>query len=262
MNILLIHGNGGASSRFDLFVGRLQAERPEGVAAFIPELPGFEGRPLPTRAVNWETFLQPIQKLIADHSEEPWLFYGHGIGGSLLMEWAGRGFILPSGHRFQPKAVVLHAPIGASLAHRWFPKVMKNRLLRSLIHWMIYQKWLQKRWEKKLFLHPEKIPGNLRDRFFSDYRHCRAFPHFFDLIDEQWYTKTQQKIGGYPFYFLWGVKERVVASKYLHFWKQDFPASAFELVEHWDHFPMLEDPDTFYEKIMERLAAARDQQPI
>ncbi len=259
MNILLIHGNGGASSRFQLFLDKMAAEQPGGIEVFIPQLPGFEGRPLPKGKVAWDIFLQPLQELIEMRADQPWLFYGHGIGGSLLMEWAARDFVLLSGQAFHPDSVVLHAPIGASLAHRWFPKVMKFKGLRSLIHWLIYQKWLQQKWEKKLFLHPKKISSELKDRFFSDYKNCSAFPHFFDLIDEKWYAEVQQKISHFPFYFLWGAKERVVASRFLGYWKKDFPAASFELVEEWDHFPMLEDSGRFFTKIMERAAAAANK---
>jgi pimeloyl-ACP methyl ester carboxylesterase len=50
---------------------------------------------------------------------------------------------------------------------------------------------------------------------------------------------------------MWGDKERVVASKYLDLWKADFPNSEFHLVKDWDHFPMLEQVDSFYEEMVQ-----------
>jgi pimeloyl-ACP methyl ester carboxylesterase len=253
MNVLLIHGNGGASSRFRPFLERLEKEPAPLVKAWVPELPGFEGRPLPEGPVNWEVFLQPLQDVVGDRPDEAWILYGHGIGGSILLEWAGRGFPLGNRPSWQPQGVLLHAPIGASLGHRWFPKVMKVKVMRSLIHWLIYQKWLQKAWEKKLFLQPEQIPGNLRDQFFADYQSCAAFPHFFDLIDEDWYRKVQAQLREQAFHFLWGEEERVVASRFLQYWKDDFPNATFELIPGWDHFPMLETPEAFFQKMMQLL---------
>jgi hypothetical protein len=45
-----------------------------------------------------------------------------------------------------------------------------------------------------------------------------------------------------------------VAADYLRLWKRDFPASNFEVVAAWDHFPMLEQADSFYHKLTEILA--------
>ena len=54
-----------------------------------------------------------------------------------------------------------------------------------------------------------------------------------------------------PFYFLWGGQERVVAANFLDFWRNDYPAAQFEVVTDWDHFPMLETPVAFYNKLMD-----------
>lgn len=249
MNLLLVHGNGGASSRFKLFIAHLEKDDQSLTKAFIPELPGFEGRPIPGGKLDWKGLIRPLQTVISDRHQQEWVLYGHGIGGSILLEWASRGFSLTETVSWEPKAVILHAPIGASLAHRWFPKVMKVRPMRALIHWLIYQKWLQAAWEKKLFLKPDQIPAKLKDQFFRDYRQCKAFPGLFDLIDEAWYAQVRSRLNEYPFRFIWGEKERVVASQFLQYWKNDFPRSHFELIPEWDHFPMLEQPTEFYDKM-------------
>ena len=230
MNLLLLHGNGGANSRFRL-VAELHLERGDrSKTLHLPLLPGFEGRPLVRdKKDEWRPFLEALAHVVSKEAEQEWVFYGHGIGGSILLEWAARNWqYAPEG--FQPKQIVLHAPIGASLEHRFFPKLMKPKPVRKLIHWMIYQPWLRKRWKKKLFLHPERIPRDLIVRFFVDYKNCEAFPLFFDLITPSWYRKVQSKLKDQKFYFLWGEKERVVASQYLDYWRRDFPKSDFEIV--------------------------------
>ena len=105
-------------------------------------------------------------------------------------------------------------------------------------------------WKKRLFLQPEEIDSVILDRFFDDYAQCAAFPVFFDLITVDWYRKVREKIGQEPFHFIWGGKERVVQAKHLGLWKADFSQSTFSVVDDWDHFPMLDDPLDFREKIL------------
>ena len=247
----MVHGNGGASTRFALFQDLLEERGPASLQLRLPELPGFDGRPLPPQAkISWEPFLAPLRALLHSELDEPWIFYGHGIGGSLLLEWAAREWSLSNGSAARPSRVILHGSIGASLEHRLFPQLMRPAPVRALAQWLIHQPLLQQCWERKLFQHPERIPPALRRRFFSDYRHCAAFPVFFDLITPEWYRRVQRKTEHHPFYFLWGDRERVVASRYLRYWRRDFPRATFEVVPGWDHFPMLDHPEAFHQKIV------------
>lgn len=249
MNLLLLHGNGGAASRFQLLLNQFRQQAPT-IHPVIPHLPGFEGRPLPQSNDYWSIFIKSLGDAVRPHQAEPWVFYGHGIGGSILLEWAGRNWDLGHGQRANPQLVILHGCIGASLEHRFFPKLMKPLVIRKLIHWLIYQPWLQKRWEKKLFLFPEQIPVEIRNQFFADYRRCAVFPVLFDMINARWYREAQQKIGDQPFHFVWGQKERVVAAKHLTYWQQDFPNATFDIIPSWDHFPMLDQPETFCDYLL------------
>jgi len=252
MNLLMVHGNGGTGTRFQIFRDLVADRGPEELRLHLPELPGFDGRPLPTwERPGWEPFLAALSDGVQTRPEEPWVFYGHGIGGSLLLEWASRDWESARGRRVRPGRVILHGSIGASLEHRWFPKLMRPPFVRSLVQWLIVQPGLQRSWERKLFTNPGGIPADLRHRFFTDYRSCAAFPVFFDLITPDWYRQVQEQTRSYPFYFLWGDQERVVASRHLDFWRRDFPAATFEVVGGWDHFPMLDQPEAFYHKILE-----------
>jgi len=246
----MLHGNGGASARFQLFREEVRREAPNYEVLF-PELPGFEGRSLGTLpADHWQPFLEPLQTIVATSDPDTqWILYGHGIGGSLLLEWAARDWSLPGRSGWQPKAVLLHGCIGASLKERWFPKLMQPVFLRRLIQTMVSAPVLRPLWERKLFLAPKSIPLDLRKQFFADYARCEAFTVFFDVINGAWYDRVQKKTGSMAFYFLWGDRERVVASKYLAYWKRDFPNSTFEVVPDWDHFPMLDAPIAFYRKV-------------
>ena len=246
----MLHGNGGANARFERFVDKVQSEQVN-FEVVLPQLPGFEGRPLPKAKDQWLPFLEALSTTVEQSPEAEWIFYGHGIGGSILMEWAARDWQSSIANNIKPKAVILHSCIGASLKERFFPKLMKPMPMRLLIKKMIGASFLQPFWEKKLFLFPDCIPVHLRKQFFEDYRRCAAFTTFFDLITPQWYEVVQQQLKNQPFHFMWGDKERVVASKYLDLWKADFPNSEFHLVKDWDHFPMLEQVDSFYGEMVQ-----------
>ncbi len=254
----MLHGNGGASARFRLFREELERNHPDYEVVF-PALPGFEGRPLGVMPPDpWQIFLDPLQELIGNSDPAvEWILYGHGIGGSLLLEWASRGWSLSDRRDWEPKGVLLHGCIGASLKERWFPKLMQPLFVRRLIQTLVSTPILRSLWERKLFQEPQSIPLELRKQFFADYARCAAFPVFFDLIDGDWYRKVQQKVGTGNFYYLWGDRERVVASKYLAYWQRDFPESQFDIVSGWDHFPMLDAPVDFYRKVNDLITNLR-----
>jgi len=245
-NILMLHGNGGGKTRFLPFLQLMEGE--DRYKFVIPDLSGFDGRPLPATANYWDVFLVDMERAMG--KEEEWIIYGHGIGGSLVMEWAKRDYTFPSGRRIQPQKIFLHSVIGASLHVRFFPKLMKPMFIRRAMQKLIVAPFMRPIWKKRLFLQPEEIDSVILDRFFDDYAQCAAFPVFFDLITVDWYRKVREKIGQEPFHFIWGGKERVVQAKHLGLWKADFSQSTFSVVDDWDHFPMLDDPLDFREKIL------------
>lgn len=220
----------------------------------LPALPGFEGRPLPPVDDYWALFLRALEQAVLDAgADAEWVLYGHGIGGSLLLEWAARDWTLAGETGWRPQAVILHSCIGASLQARWFPKLMRPLWMRRLIQRLVHTPALQPVWERRLFLQPSSIPAEQRRAFFQDYARCAAFTVLFDLITVPWYRNVQQRIGHRHFYFLWGDQERVVASRHLALWQKDFPESSFEVVPDWDHFPMLEQPGAFFSLLTERI---------
>ena len=255
--LLLLHGNGGARARFQLLFNYQDYFSP-GYEMVVPALPGFEGRPyIYDHEDQWRPFLKALGEVVKKKGASvPWIVYGHGIGGSMLMEWASRNWEIEGVQGWRPKHVILHGCIGASLHKRWFPALMRPFWLRQWLQILVSNPKLQPVWERKLFLHPKAIPVSLKKQFFQDYRECAAFPYFFDMITISWYREVQSRIGDRPFYFLWGDQERVVASTHLPLWKAGFPNSTFDIHNGWDHFPMLEDASTFARKlrtIMEEL---------
>ncbi len=248
-NVLILHGNGGSRTRFVPLLKRLIVQYPE-IQAVIPALSGFDGRPISKQASHWDLFVSEIREAIGEQIDKPWVLYGHGIGGSILMELAARDFRFADGTQLQVSQTILHAPIGATLQYRRFPKLMRPPLMRRLGKWLLTRKSLQKPWEKRLFQDAETIPPYLRDQFFRDYTQCAAFGIFFDLITPPWYEAVREKIRQLPFLFLWGEDERVIKVAHLQHWRADFPRATFEIVPGWDHFPMLEQPEAFTEKFV------------
>lgn len=251
-HLLLLHGNGGANARFQLFA-QDWATQPTSIQLVLPQLPGFEGRPLLRNPTDpWQPFITELASQITNAGPSAhWTLYGHGIGGSLLLEWARRGWAVPAMPGWKPTSVILHGIIGASLHKRWFPALMRPLWIRKTIQHLVANPTWQPLWERRLFLQPERIPANLKRQFFQDYQRCAAFSLFFDLITVPWYREVRATIGDQPFFFLWGDQERVVASQYLEWWEKDFPNATFEVVPGWDHFPMLETPQAFSSKLLD-----------
>jgi pimeloyl-ACP methyl ester carboxylesterase len=256
MHLLLLHGNGGASSRFQLLLQAWQ-DRTD-LHPVIPALSGFEGRPLPelpTHEDYWDLLIEEMGAAI-DPVADDWVLYGHGIGGSLLMAWAARGYPLPGGGYLRPQRVIMNSVIGASLGQRWFPQLMKPLWVRQAIQRLVAAPVMRPFWERRLFQQPSHLPVALRRQFFADYGRCAAFPLMFDLITEDWYEQVLPQIQQQPFHFLWGQRERVVQAKYLQYWRRDFPKATFEVMAGWDHFPMLDQPEAFAAKLADLSLAA------
>ncbi|MCI4669361.1 MAG: alpha/beta hydrolase [Bacteroidia bacterium] len=249
--ILMLHGNGGGKTRFKPFLTHIH-KREMSLSVHVPELSGFDGRPLEKSNDYWGLFIKEMGSLI-DPTKD-WVLYGHGIGGSMILEWAYRDFILPDGSHFKPKKIVLHAIIGASLHKRFFPQLMKPLWIRHTMKGMISNPILRPLWVRRLFRDPSRIPSKILHRFFDDYAQSEAFSVFFDMIDVPWYNKVREKLSEEEFFFIWGERERIIKSKYLDLWKQDFPNSDFVVVPEWDHFPMLDEVEDFTEKMLNFLS--------
>jgi pimeloyl-ACP methyl ester carboxylesterase len=78
---------------------------------------------------------------------------GHEIGGSIALDLASRQ---PNSMR----GLILHAPVGADLDTRLFPKIMSTRPVREIIRRLI----------------SAKLPRPLFRRLFSRSGHRRAIP--------------------------------------------------------------------------------------
>ncbi|MBK8977840.1 MAG: alpha/beta fold hydrolase [Planctomycetes bacterium] len=230
--ILALHGNGGGAVRFDAIAARFAPG-----ALHAVTLPGFDGRPLGPRGA---TLAGQVESALAALGEltRPRIVLGHGIGGSLALELAQR-------HRDALDALLLHAPVGARLEQRRFPRLMRPRVVRGCVRRALGARLLRPLWRRWLFRAP--LAPDVDARFFAGYRDCAAFGHAFDWYTPAWFASLRPV--DVPAVLLWGGRERVLTADQSADFAALLPAARTVVVPDWDHFPMLEEPDDYARRI-------------
>jgi pimeloyl-ACP methyl ester carboxylesterase len=236
--LILLHGNGGGAARFE----RLAAHWPPGLEVVTPELPGFGARG--GAAVEGLTMADYAREVAAcvRACPRPRVLLGHGIGGSFALAALQLDADLVDG-------VVLHAPVGADLDTRRFPKLMRPRWVRRMVQWGLASRWSRPWLRRRLFVEPNDLPAEVEARFFGDYRRCSAFGHVFDLITADWFRSLRAV--PVPAVLLWGLGERVLAPSQAERFLVPLPSAELRTVEGWGHFPMLESPAAYAEVVVE-----------
>jgi pimeloyl-ACP methyl ester carboxylesterase len=233
VTVIALHGNGGGGFRFS----RVPAV--DGIDLRTPTLPGFaaEARDPALRTMaDWAALVARWCDEItaADPDGRRPVLLGHGIGGSLVLE------VLR--HRADAVAgVILHAPVGAGLDRRKFPRFMQLPGVRPLVRWMIASRPLRPVWRRRFFHQP--VPAAFMDRFFGEYRHCATFGDWFDLITAPWFASLRPV--EVPAVLLWGAGERLLGPEQIDAFRPLLPRASVRVVEGWDHFPMIEQPDEY-----------------
>ncbi|MEM9464430.1 MAG: alpha/beta hydrolase [Actinomycetota bacterium] len=233
IHVVAVHGNGGGSTRFDRLGDRLG----DRVRLTAIDLPGFNGVPLDPIVDSVPTYADRLADLLPD--DRPVVVLGHGIGGSIALDLVSR----------RPETVdglVLHAPVGAHLDSRLFPKLMSPPVVRRFVRRAISARPLRGVLHNRFF--PTGVPEPHRARFFEGYRSCEAFGLMFDIIDAPWFDGLTP-IGDVPTRLLWGSGDRVLDAEHTASFQEKAPSAAVEIIDGWDHFPMLEQPDEYGEVI-------------
>jgi pimeloyl-ACP methyl ester carboxylesterase len=245
MRIVLVHGNGGGASRF----AQMHPYAPDDVELLAVTLPGFSTVPRDPLLRSLPDYADRLGEMIsASGTDTPappagtaTVLLGHGIGGSIALDLVAR----------QPEvvdALILHAPVGASLDTRLFPKIMSTRLVRAVVKRGISSR-LPRPLLKKVFF-PHGAPDDVLDTFFDEYRHCAAFGDMFDLIDRPWFDSVEP-VDGVPTAVLWGADDRVLRSGQADEINAKVPGAEVVVREGWDHFPMIEQPEEYTGEIVE-----------
>jgi len=234
VTVLAVHGNGGGGERF----ARCAAHMPEGTRLVAPTLPGFAARPrdpaLRTLADYADRLADEVRAVTRAEGATPVLL-GHGIGGSIALDLVSRHPELVAG-------LVLHAPVGAHLDTRLFPRLMTTRPARAVVRRAISSRLLRPVWRRLFF--PYGAPRPVLEEFFEAYRTCAVFGDMFDLITSSWFDGLSP-VRGVPVVVLWGADDRVLRRGQADAVGEKVPGAEVVVREGWDHFPMIEQPEEY-----------------
>ncbi len=242
VTILAVHGNGGGGTRFERVAEHLTDDETRFVYF---DLPGFNGKPVDPNATDVEAYADLIADQIASirRPGEPVVVLGHGIGGSMALDLASRRPDTMDG-------LILHAPVGADLDTRLFPRIMSTKPVREVIRRMVAAKPFRPIWRKLFF--PIGAPKADTDTFFEGYRDCAAFGQMFEIITVDWF-ESLSPVTDLPVVLLWGEHDRVLKSGQTAGIAAKTPTADKVIEPGWDHFPMLEQPEE-YARVIATLA--------
>ncbi|MEO1060991.1 MAG: alpha/beta hydrolase [Actinomycetota bacterium] len=233
LTIIAVHGNGGGSFRFE----RLHPHVPEDVRFVAVDLPGFGGRPLPERPATMELLAGALrEELTGDRA--PIVVLGHGIGGSIA---------LSALQDVDVAGLILHAPVAARLDTRWFPRLMRPAPVRAAVQWAISSP-PARLLGKALLFRDGDVPRSYVDRFLGEYRHAEAFADMFDLLTVDWFEQLEPLTT--PTSILWGDGDRVLGADQATDLLRVVPEATTETVEGWGHFPMIEQPVDYLDRVV------------
>lgn len=239
--VVAVHGNGGGSTRFD----RVPALLPAGTVLHPVDLPGFGGVALDPGLDSVAAFADRLGEEVAEVATRlgPPVLLGHGIGGSIALDLASRRPGLLGG-------LILHAPVGADLDTRLFPRLMATPTVREAMRRLVAARPLRPLWSRLFF--PMGAPASHLDRFFEGYRSCEAFGLMFELLDADWFDGLAP-VTDVPTVLLWGERDRVLDARQVEAFRARCPGARVVVEPGWDHFPMLEQPAA-YAAVVARLA--------
>lgn len=239
VTLIALHGNGGGAHRFV----RVAPYMPADVRLVAVTLPGFADRPADPGITSLGGFADALASL-AELEPRPRVVLGHGIGGSIALELVQERAELVDG-------LILHAPVGARLDRRVFPRLMALPGARALGKRLFASRQLRPLFRRLLF--SRAIPPAYLDRFFEEYRTCSVFSQMFDLISPTWFRSLRPV--DLPSGLLWGEDERLLTVDQIDDYRRLLPQAIVRRVPGWGHFPMVDRPESYAAEIA---ALARD----
>jgi pimeloyl-ACP methyl ester carboxylesterase len=229
IDVVAVHGNGGGGFRFSL-VPIVDDMRLHAIT-----LPGFAAEPC-----------DPSLRSVADYADalgdrcaalgRP-VVLGHGIGGSIALDLASRRPEVMAG-------LILHAPVGARLDERLFPKLMRIPGAKPAVQRAISSPVLRPLLARKF---GSSVPRPFVDRFFHEYRQCSVFGQMFDIITAEWFTSLRPH--DVPTVLLWGRRDRTLTVDQLDAFRPLCRNVDTRVVDEWGHFPMVDQPGDYAAEI-------------
>jgi pimeloyl-ACP methyl ester carboxylesterase/phosphohistidine swiveling domain-containing protein len=234
--LVLVGGNGSTRARF----GRALPLLARCCRPVVVELAGQGSRaavPVPKTLTGFATDL--AGELASATSGQPFVAYGHGIGG-LVLAHALRQSRLPA------ERLVLHAPVGAHLVQRRFPWLMAWAPLRALVQRMLGSRWLGPPLARRLMEPGGAATAEDLRAFAAGYREARSFGALFAAADPLAALDGLDELT-LPVTLLWGGADRVLRVEQLPAWAEVLRrAPVIARVEpEWRHYPFLDRPAEF-----------------
>jgi pimeloyl-ACP methyl ester carboxylesterase len=229
ITVVAVHGNGGSAHRF----ARVVPLMPPDVRLVPITLPGFAGRPADRSLRSLGDYAAVLARLV-DEQPRPRIVLGHGIGGSIALQLAQVDADLIDG-------LILHAPVGARLDRRLFPRLMAVPGARRLGQRIVASHTLRPLLRRVSF--SSTVPAAYLDRFFDEYGQCAVFSQMFDLITPTWFRGLRPIM--LPAALLWGEAERLLAADQARDFQALLPGALVGRAPGWGHFPMIEQPDQY-----------------
>lgn len=234
LHLVAVHGNGGGASRFARMIDALGDE----VHLTAVTLPGFSTTPRDPSLMTVSDYADRLADLMAPLGTRP-VVLGHGIGGSFALDLAARRPDTMAG-------LILHAPVGANLDTRLFPRIMSTAPVRAAAKRLIAARVPRPLWRRLFF--PHGAPKPILDTFFDEYRTCEAFGQMFEIISPSWFRQLPP-VEGVPTVVLWGEHDRVLRSGQADVITSKVPGAEVIVQAGWDHFPMIEQPQEYADVI-------------
>jgi pimeloyl-ACP methyl ester carboxylesterase len=234
LSIVALHGNGGGAFRF----ARIKPYIPNDISFRAVTLPGFADVPRDPTLETMRDYAGDLYRLIAAEAR-PLILLGHGIGGSIILEFGQHFASAVDG-------LILHAPVGARLEARFFPKLMALPVARRIGQRLFSARLPRPFFRRLLFSKP--VPAAYVNRFFDEYRHCTVFAQMFDLITPGWFAALRPV--DLPAALLWGEQERLLHVDQVRDYQALLPNSLVRTVPGWRHFPMIEQPEAYAGEIV------------
>ena len=229
ISIIAIHGNGGGGFRFEIAKPLFSSN----INFLNPSLPGFNSTNNHSINLTMKQYAEWLANYIKD-IESPRILMGHGLGGVFVLEFLQHYPDMVDG-------VILHSIVGANLNKRIFPKLMKLPLVAWLTKNIIAHPIARPVISRKFF--QKKINKLYENKFFEAFAKCNAFEKMFHLIDYSWFKNLSP--AHIPAAFLWGENDWILKKKEMDAFQNLFPFSYKDVVHDWDHFPMIDRPESY-----------------
>lgn len=224
------------------------------------DLPGFGRSPAPVRPHSYrmDSYVDQFEDLFAHLGLDRPHVAGNSLGGMFALELAARGSVAtataisPAG--FWGPLGLVHAV--ASLSTMKVSAHAPRPLLKLFSH----TKALRKVSLRRLYAHPENVPGPVA---YGDALNLRTSPGFFPVAWQVSRTRYRRQ-PLVPVTIAWGTKDRLLPPSQAVAARQQLPMVSHLTLPDCGHVPMIDNPELVAGVIVQTVVQAADRagQPL